>query len=242
MRRVVVDQLLCLPHHEVALAERNWYPDFIRLYAMSKITSQGESRGKGRPRSFDREKALIRALNVFWLRGYAPASIAELCQAMEINPPSLYAAFGNKASLFMEAVAFYEKNYWEAPASRLAAEPDIYRGVAAFFQEAACILVSPDLPCGCMVVLAAINVSDDAEDIIKSIRELRLATKRMFTDLIRRGVCDGQLPADTDVDALAGALATVLEGLSIQARDGLSRAELERIASLAVRLLPAKRI
>lgn len=76
---------------------------------------------------------------------------------MEINPPSLYSAFGNEASLFMEAVDFYEKTYWDAPSKKLMADPDIYRGIHTFFREAAHILLSPDSPCGCMVVLAAIN-------------------------------------------------------------------------------------
>lgn len=197
-------------------------------------------RGKGRPRSFDRDKALYRALHVFWQRGYEPASISELCQAMEINPPSLYSAFGNKAKLFLEAVNFYEKAYWETPSKKLMADPDIYRGIEVFFREAAHILLSPNAPCGCMVVLAAINVSEDAEEISGAIKELRMATKNMFAELFQRGIDDGQLPQNMDVTALAGAFNTMLEGLSIQARDGLSQAELERISSHAVRLLPKR--
>ena len=205
---------------------------------VKKIYSHEAPHGKGRPRSFDREKALAQALDVFWRRGYEPASVTELCQAMGINPPSLYSAFGNKASLFLEAVNFYETKYWEAPSKKLKAEPDLYRAIDNFFRESARILLSPDSPCGCMVVLAAINVSADAKEVINSIRELRLATKDMFADRLRRGIDDGQLPADTDVPALAGALNTMLEGLSIQARDDLSQDDLERIASHAVRLLP----
>lgn len=200
--------------------------------------SHDTQRGKGRPRGFDREEALIRALDVFWRRGFEPASIAELCQAMKINAPSLYAAFGNKAKLFLEAVRFYEQQYWDAPAKKLLAEPDLYRAFDDFFKESAHILLSPDTPCGCMVVLGAVNVSDDAEAVTASIRELRLATKDLFAARIVRGVNDGQLPSDTDVPALAGAFNTVLEGLSLQARDGLSPAELERIAAHAARLLP----
>ena len=75
---------------------------------MPRTTPVPPHRSKGRPRTFDRAAALNRALNVFWRRGYEPASISELCAAMEINPPSLYAAFGNKAQLFMEAVQHYE--------------------------------------------------------------------------------------------------------------------------------------
>lgn len=118
-----------------------------------KQTSPTEHRGKGRPRAFDRDQALHRALEVFWRRGYEPASVAELCQAMGINPPSLYATFGNKSSLFLEAVRYYERTYWDAPAKRFLAEPDLYRAVGNFFSESAQILLSPDTPCGCMVIL-----------------------------------------------------------------------------------------
>lgn len=120
------------------------------------------------------------------------------------------------------------------------ANPDLYQGLDDFFKESARILLSPDSPCGCMVVLAAINISDDAEDVISAISELRFITKDMFATRLRQGIADGQLPQDTDVMALAGALNTMLEGLSIQARDGLSQNELERIASLAVRMLPGR--
>lgn len=206
---------------------------------MPKTNDSHEAqRGKGRPRCFDRDTALLRALDIFWKRGYEPASISELCKAMGINAPSLYSTFGNKAKLFLEAVNFYEKTYWEAPSQKLMAHPDVYQGLDEFFRESARILLSPDSPCGCMVVLAAINISDDAEDVISVIRELRFATKDMFADRLRQGIADGQLPQDIDVTALAGALNTMLEGLSIQARDGLSQNELERIASHAVRMLP----
>lgn len=204
----------------------------------SNAQFSAEQRGKGRPRAFDRNLALRRALEIFWQRGYEPTSVAELCRAMGINPPSLYAGFGNKASLFIEAVSYYERTYWDAPGKRFFAEPDIHRAVDAFFSEAAGILLSPDTPCGCMVVLAAVNISEDATEVIEAIRQLRLATKKMFAERLRRAISDGQIAPDTDVPALAGALNAMLEGLSIQARDGLFQSELKAIAACAVRLLP----
>ena len=125
----------------------------------NRTNEQGQ--GKGRPRCFDRDQALHRALELFWQRGYEPASVAELCKVMEIRPPSLYAAFGNKASLFLEALDYYEHTYWDEPAKRFCAEPDVYRAVENYFREAARILLSPETPCGCMVVLAAVNISQD---------------------------------------------------------------------------------
>lgn len=205
-----------------------------------KNTTGSAHRGKGRPRAFDRKQALHKALEVFWRHGYEPASVAELCKAMEINPPSLYAAFGNKASLFLEALRYYEHTYWDAPARRFLDEPDVYTAVTNFFRESAQILLSPETPCGCMVVLAAINISENEKEIIESVHELRLTTKKMFADRLRRAIQDGQIPLDTNVPSLAGALGTLLEGLSLQARDGLFPSELEAVAAHAVRILPPR--
>lgn len=195
-------------------------------------------RGKGRPREFDREKALFSALDVFWRQGYEPASVAALCKAMGINPPSLYATFGNKAQLFLEAVRLYETTWWSDISARFMAGNDIREDIRNFFSEAAKILLSPDLPCGCMVVLAAVNISENETEIIESLRDMRLQTKKMFSERLRTAISSGQIPPDTDVPALAGALNTLLEGMSLQARDGLFQSELMAIASFAVRMLP----
>lgn len=195
-------------------------------------------RQKGRPREFDRETALRVALEMFWKRGFEPTSVADLCTAMDIKPPSLYATFGNKAALFLEAVRHYEDVYWKDVSVRFQKERDIYKAVRDFFRDAARILLSPDTPCGCMVVLAAVNIAEDEKDIIASIREMRLDTKRMFAERLRQAISDGQIPADTDVPSLAGALNALLEGLSLQARDNIFQSELMAMAAHAVRMLP----
>ena len=205
---------------------------------MTAASRSMPTRGRGRPRSFDRDAALFKALEVFWRRGYEPASVTELCTAMGVNAPSLYAAFGSKSDLFLEAVSFYEERYWAAPAHRFMEEKDFYLAVRNFFSEAAHILLSPDTPCGCMVVLAAVNISEQEEDVIRIVQQLRLATKDMFADKIRRAVKEGQLPEDTAVEPLAGAFNTFLEGMSLQVRNGLQAEELEELASYAVRMLP----
>ncbi|CAJ0692661.1 TetR/AcrR family transcriptional regulator [Ralstonia wenshanensis] len=195
-------------------------------------------RRKGRPRGFDRDEALTRALDVFWHRGYELASVTELCAAMGINPPSLYAAFNNKAKLFLEAVDFYERTYWDAIWDAMNTEPDVYRAIGDFFEASAHILLSPDAPCGCLVALAAVNVSPESVEVSEAIEQLRQQGKELFVKRLRRAVKEGQLPARTDIKSLAAALNTMLEGMSIQARDGLSVDEMTRLAAHAVRLLP----
>lgn len=196
-------------------------------------------RSKGRPRTFDREAALKRALSVFWRRGYEPASISELCAAMKVNPPSLYAAFGNKTQLFMEAVQHYEDVYWNAAWERMAEIPDIREAMAGFFKEAAGILTSQDAPCGCLVILAATNVSAESQGVNDALRALRKQGKDWFRSRLRRAVEERQLPAKTDVEALASALNTMLEGMSLQARDGVTHDELHRVATIAMAMLPS---
>lgn len=198
-------------------------------------------RGKGRPREFDREEALRAALNLFWERGYEPASVADLCKVMGINPPSLYASFGNKACLFLEAVRFYERQYWKEPFQRFMENPDIRHAIRELFNNAARILLSPDSPCGCMVVLAAVNISKEETEIIDSLRAMRLETKKMFSERLRKAIIAGQIPASTDVPALASALNTLLEGMSLQARDCMFQSELMAIAAYAERMLPTSR-
>lgn len=203
-----------------------------------ELKEKEAKRGKGRPKAFDREKALCAALRLFWEKGYEPTSVAELCQAMDINPPSLYCCFGNKAGLFREAVRYYEEKYWDEPGRRFMEEPDIYKAVEGYFMDAARILLCPHTPCGCMVVLATVNISPEEKEIIELIHSLRMDTKKMFSDRLSQAIRDGQIPADCDVPALAGSLNSFLEGLSLQARDGIFLSELLNMAAYAVRLLP----
>lgn len=188
-------------------------------------------RAKGRPRSFDRAKALEAALGVFWKKGFAPATIAELCAAMGINPPSLYAAFGNKAQLFMEAVEHYERLYWDDTWDRMSAEPDVHAAIEGFFSDAANILTTPDAPCGCVVVMGAINVPAEFQSVADALRQLREEGRRLFLERLELGLSDGQLPRGTDIDRLATTLNTLLQGMSIEASDGASRARLDQVAS-----------
>ncbi|MCR3713743.1 TetR/AcrR family transcriptional regulator [Citrobacter freundii] len=193
---------------------------------------------KGRPRGFDREAALHKALKIFWTHGYEPTSVADLCSAIGIRPPSLYAAFGSKAELFIEAARYYERIYWDDTWERMEKEPDIHNAIAHFFAEAADILLSDSAPCGCLVVLAAINVSPSAPQVSEEVKKLRQEGKDCFSERLRRAVTEGQLSADTEIDSLATVLNSLLEGMSIEAKDGVSLELLRATVKHAVRLLP----
>lgn len=198
----------------------------------------GPTKTRGRPREFDRQQALEQALKIFWEKGYEPASISELCSAMGINPPSLYAAFGNKAQLFLEAVRQYERTYWTVPNQRLLEEPNLNKAIKDYFDSAANILLSPNAPCGCLVTLGAVNISEGETEIISELKKLRNDTRSLFAERLRMAIQAGEIPPEIDVPALSGALNAFLEGLALQAREGLFLSELKAMASLAQKLLP----
>lgn len=191
----------------------------------------------GRPKEFDREQALGKALQVFWEKGYVLTSMSELCKAMRINAPSLYATFGNKKQLFLEALNFYEEKYWTAPCQKFLNEKDVKKAVETFFAAAIEILYSQKNPCGCMTVLAAVSIPFDEAEIHARVQELRLQTQEMFLSRFKQAVLRGQLAKETDCEALAVAMNTLLEGVSVQAKSGIPAASIQNIPQIAVRML-----
>ena len=205
----------------------------------TKACAKGCTKGctKGRPRTFDREEALQKALRIFWELGYEPASVAAICKAIGINPPSFYAAFGSKETLFLEAVRYYEKTYWtglltEFEESRL----PIAQALRIFFEKAAAVLLNPATPNGCMVVLAAVNISPKETQILALVKDLRRATRDFFARRLARAVREGELTSSLDIEGLADMLNIFLEGMSIQARDGLALTSLAKAADPVIAL------
>lgn len=194
-----------------------------------------KSRDRGRPRVFDREAALEQATRLFWTRGYEATSISDLKGVMGIGSTSLYAAFGSKEALYAEALNHYRANYealvWDkffaAGTSREAIESLLLDSSAALTGYLA------DIPLGCMVTLSSVGSEGHAElgELVKSARAVTL---NHLKTRLGRAVTEGELPASTDAHALARFVQTVQNGMSILARDGASRAELEDVTHVAM--------
>ncbi|MGK5498514.1 TetR/AcrR family transcriptional regulator [Streptomyces sp. URMC 125] len=197
------------------------------------------TRHRGRPRSFDRDTALEKALRAFWEHGYEATSIADLTRAMGIAAPSLYAAFGDKRTLFEEVVEAYVNRYGGFIGRALAEEPTARRAVERVLREAAAEYTEPGRPPGCLVINAAVNAGPASAAVVEELRAMREANTRAFASRIRAAVADGELPGGTDAAALARFVASVLQGMSQQARDGVGREELEAVAATAMRAWPA---
>jgi len=193
---------------------------------------------RGRPRGFDRDAALQRAMEVFWERGYEGTSLSDLTTAMGINAPSLYGAFGGKEALFGEAVERYRHTDGGMTDVALREGKTARAAVEGMLMAAATALTLPGKPKGCFMVLGATNCTPANQGMAAFLRSHRLASTRHVRERLEQGVADGELPPEIDLDTLARYFTTVVQGMSLQARDGAKRAELERVASAAMAAWP----
>jgi AcrR family transcriptional regulator len=191
--------------------------------------------GKGRPREFDAEKALDAAMRLFWRQGYEGTSIAALAKAMRINPPSLYAAFGNKERLFGQVLERYLQN----PASYLPKAlhaPTTRRAIEKLFQGAIDMAMNPENPDGCMLVQGALATGPTAKAARKQLSRGRAAAEAEVRRRFELAIAKSDLPKATEPAKLARYVMTVVWGMSVQAAGGATRRQLEEIAASAMRV------
>lgn len=178
----------------------------------------------GRPRSFDRQTALLRAMEIFWAVGYEGATLTGLQKAMGgITAPSFYAAFGSKEELFREAVELYSGTLGVPMMRALADEPTARASIETLLAAAVEAFCKPGKPRGCLLVLGAINSMPANKSVQDHLRALRARRQKLIQQRLQRGVIDGELPQSVDLPALASFITTVIDGLAIQARDGAPR-------------------
>ncbi|SDT55706.1 TetR/AcrR family transcriptional regulator [Bradyrhizobium canariense] len=193
----------------------------------------------GRPRGFDRDAALEAAMLLFWRKGFAAASMNDLCDAMSIRSPSLYAAFGSKEALYLEAVEHYVQTIGPPVWDKLAEGTTARAGVENLLLAGTETLPeSGAMPAGCMAMLAA--VSDEWPAAITDVvGKVRLEVLGKLRSRLKTGVAEGELPASTDIDGLSRFYLSVFQGMAIQARDGATPAELRSIATAAMAAWPS---
>jgi AcrR family transcriptional regulator len=190
---------------------------------------------RGRPRTFDPDTALRQALGLFWERGYEGTSLNDLAEVMGIASASIYACFGNKENLFRQVMALYGTTSGAPPRRALRDEPTARAAVHAMLRATADQITGADTPHYCMLVLAAPTGAVENHTVREFLADRRRDMHATIKDRIARGVADGEFPPPpAGLDGIARYYTTVVEGLSIQARDGATRRELETVITCAM--------
>lgn len=191
------------------------------------MEQSSKSRG-GRPWSFDRDKAVETAMRLFWRHGFEGVSVGDLIKAIGIAPPSLYAAFGNKAGIYREALARYEEGVGSLDLSPLRSATTLAQGVRLLLEGAIKSVTNPDRERGCMISSGMISCHPDHEEIARETAARRGAMRENIVSALEPFI-EGE-----EAYRMARYLAAIMQGISIQAKDGASPAELQEIVEEVV--------
>lgn len=196
-------------------------------------------KSRGRPKQFDRGTALSKALNLFWRHGYEATSLADLVEATGAKAPTLYAEFGNKEGLFRAAVEHYLKNFYEKSSCLLSrTDLPVEDTVGRYLRAIVELFTDCDTPSGCFMISASSGMSSSSADIAEMLRARHLSQERTLFEYFEKKKESGDLTAVTDSALLAKYLACTIQGFSVQARDGASSAELNRLIDVVMNLWP----
>ena len=194
---------------------------------------------RGRPRNFDKDAALKRAMEVFWVKGYEGASMTDLTSAMGIASPSLYAAFGSKEELFRQAVQHYSATEGPEIWGGVEQARTAYEAVECYLMQTARAFTRRNRPPGCLVVLSGLHPAEHSETVRRELLGLRMQNIEGLKQRLQQGVAAGEISPKSDLAAIARYYVTMQQGMSIQARDGATRQQLEHIARAALAAWPA---
>src|SRR5246127_4975089 len=190
----------------------------------------------GRPRGFDEGAALEAAMRVFWQKSYEGTTIADLTEAMGINRSSLYAAFGDKELVFRRAMERYREQRMTYIRQALA-QPSLREVVATLIYGTAEFLSTPGNPRGCLSVQGALACGTDAEPVKQAIIDWRKSGEAALKKRLQQAQSEDELPAGIQPADFARYLSSVIAGLGVQAANGATRAELRRVAEIALRCI-----
>jgi len=191
----------------------------------------------GRPREFDTELALDRAMELFWRKGYEGTSLSDLTDTLGITRPSLYAAFGNKEALFRTVLERYEANIvtYREKALNAASAHEVAREL---LEGAADLFGDKRTPAGCLGVQSALACGEEAEPIRQELIANRTAGERALRQRLKRAKAEGDLPADSNTAGLARFLSAVVYGMAVLSAGGANHKELLQVAEMTLQNWP----
>lgn len=195
------------------------------------------TRTRGRPRQYDEELALEAAGQVFWTKGFSATSLDDLSEAMDMNRPSIYRAFGDKEAIYRKALMQFCRGMEAAFAATMLAEDDIRKALTNFYRAAVATYTAGEIPRGCMVMSTAVAAAtchaEIQADLLMIIRDL----DKKMTLRLQAAVDDGQLPSSFDAGSRAAIAQSLLHSLSLRARAGETQRQLRRIIKTGVEMV-----
>ena len=196
---------------------------------------------RGRPRTFDIDLALERAVEVFWKHGFQDASLQELTEAMGLSKPSLYAAFGDKEALYLKTLERYTQILIERHAAALESEADGRKAVEKFLRSLARMLADPALPGGCFIINGTADVGGSTipASVELALRDALQGSETLIRERLRRAQREGDLAQASDPAALAALFGSLIAGMAVMAKSGIPLAKLNGIIDTALPLWPA---
>jgi len=204
---------------------------------LSENTNNDAIKRRGRPPAFNHEEALEKAMQAFWMYGYEGTSMATLIEAMDMNKPSIYAAFGNKEALFNKVLNKYVSGP-SAFVKEALTEPTAYQVVKVFLTKVVETLTQYQNPRGCMVVQGALSCGPESEMIQKKLISYRATIEENLKKRFELSKLSGDLPEDTNISALAKYVTTLHQGISVQASSGASKGALIEVIDIALQNWP----
>jgi len=207
---------------------------------MSQQCDAAQKKCRGRPKTFDRDAALDKALTLFWTHGYEGTSLSDLVAATGAKAPTLYAEFENKEGLFRAAMERYIERF---SSERNAALQDESKSVAdaieGWFRATAACFTQCDTPAGCFFICTSTALSSSSGEIAHMLRQQHDAQQQTLLDFLTARQQRGDIPAQVDILSLARYLACMLQGMSVRAREGAPKADLDNIIDTLMAMWPA---
>lgn len=197
--------------------------------------NQALKRRRGRPKCFDEQEALQKAMLLFWKYGYEATSMSDLTKALNLTAPSIYSAFGDKSQLFHACLDYYLKHeacsldliFQQAETAKVAIELYLYENLKKLLQQ--------NKPSGCMLVTATMNCSQEHQPLQHDLLLKRQQVKDKIYQRLQQGIRDQDLSSNANIQAMTDYYATVIQGLTMQARDGVPIEQLEEVVTLALK-------
>lgn len=197
-----------------------------------------EKRRRGRPRAYDADHALANAADTFWKSGYAGTSLDDLAASTGMNRPSLYAAFGDKRSLYLKTLDRYREQARAKSRQLLADDPPLRVFLQRFFEAALDLYFSgSEVARGCYSIGTAATEAGSDPAVRDFLAQSIRSTDLFLADVIRKARDRREIPAHTDPEGLARLATATLHTLAVRSRAGHSRDELNSLAASAIDLI-----